>query len=41
MNQGTLTAIILKAYRRHYGQAYFITTQQIHGACLLIWNSIN
>ena len=37
----TVTEIILKAYRRLYGGAYYISVQQIHGACLVIWNSIN
>ena len=37
----SITDIILKAYRRLYGGAYYISVQQIHGACFVIWNSIN
>ena len=37
----TVTEIILKAYRRLYGGAYYLSAQQIHGACFVIWNSIN
>ena len=37
----TVNKIIMKAYRRAFGQAYYISAQQIHVACLVIWNSIN
>jgi len=37
----SLTETILKAYRRLYGGAYYVSISQLHGACLVIWNSIN
>ena len=37
----SLTEIILQAYRSRYGGTYYVSISQLHGACLVIWNSIN
>ena len=37
----TVNKIILQAYRRLWGGAYYVSLSPLRGACLVIWNSIN